>query len=208
MLKPLLAFALALPLVLIGSSAFAAETGVVASAAGQWRSAELEIAAMINRYRAENGLPPVPLSPSMQAVAQAHAADLSQNHPDRGVDARGKACNAHSWSAKGAWNGGCYPEDHWDVGVMWKKPAEITGGVYTGYGYEIAFGATGAVITPEAALEGWRGSPGHNAVLVEQETWRGASWQAMGVGVRDGWAVVWFGKQKDPAAAPGQTASR
>ena len=64
MLKPLLAFALALPLALIGSSAPAAETGATASRAGQWRSAEVEIAAMINRYRAEKGLPPVPLSPS------------------------------------------------------------------------------------------------------------------------------------------------
>lgn len=166
----------------------------------------MEIAALINGYRASMGLPAVPLSPSLQAVAEAHAADLQENRPDRGVDARGLACNAHSWSREGAWKGGCYPEDHRDPALMWMKPQEITGGTYPYNGYEIAFGMEGARVTPRDALEGWRSSPGHDDVLAERDIWRGARWQAMGVGVRDGYAVVWFGKQKDPAAGPGQSA--
>lgn len=204
MLKALFVSALTLA---VAPAAMAAEASPRGIAGDQWRSMEVEIAALINGYRATAGLPPVPLSPSLQAVAEAHAADLSENHPDRGVDARGRACNAHSWSTKGAWKGGCYPEDHREPALMWMKPQEITRGAYPYNGYEIAFGVQGAEITPMDALEGWRGSPGHDSVLIEKDTWRGAHWQAMGVGVRDGWAVVWFGMQKDSAVTPGQSAS-
>jgi len=185
----------------------AAEANAPRAEVQDYRAVEAEIAARVNAYRASRGLSPVPVSPSLQAVAQAHASDLFENRPDRGVDARGVACTMHSWSTEGRWNGGCYPEDNWEIGLMWKKPAEITGGAYPGYGFEIAFGGEGTFVTPDNALEGWKGSPSHNAILIEGDSFEGSNWQAMGVGYRPGWAVVWFGKQKDESSPAAPTLS-
>jgi hypothetical protein len=154
----------------------------------------------VNAYRASMGLPAVPRSRSLDRVARAHVADLETWHPDQGTDARGMRCNSHSWSAHGAWTPVCYTPDHAYAANMWNKPAQITRGAYPGYGFEIAFGEAGAVIDPDEAIQGWKSSSAHNAVILEQGVWRDAHWQAMGVGVSRGYAVVWFGKEPDAAS--------
>ncbi len=160
---------------------------------------EAELGRLINEYRAQNSLPPVNLSKSLSHVAQAHVVDLFEERPHSGTDARGLQCNLHSWSDKGPWTPVCYTSDHAYAEGMWIKPREITRDAYSGNGYEISsFGAT----TAAEALDLWKGSPGHNAVIVEMNGWSG--WNAMGVGFYENFAVVWFGHEVDPQGSMSQ----
>jgi hypothetical protein len=82
---------------------------------------------------------------------------------------------------------------------MWEKPREISG--YPSDGYEIASEAwIGA--PAEEHLEGWKSSEAHNAVVLNRGTWSDMRWQAMGVGMFDRYAVVWFGTQPDTKRPP------
>ncbi|RAL23002.1 hypothetical protein DL240_08925 [Lujinxingia litoralis] len=76
---------------------------------------------------------------------------------------------------------------------MWQKPGELS--IYPGLGYEIS--AMSTRMTPESALSLWQGSPGHNAVILNQEGWT-QPWQAIGVGIAGDYAHVWFGHEPDP----------
>ncbi len=149
---------------------------------------EEKLYTLIMNYRKEKGLPSIPLSPSLTKVAQAHVKDLHFNKPDQ------NACNMHSWSSKGAWSSCCYTDDHAEAACMWDKPREMTN--YTGNGYEIAFGAYGMDATASGAMAGWKGSPGHHAVIINQGMWK-TPWNAIGIGIYEGFAVVWFGKELD-----------
>jgi uncharacterized protein YkwD len=158
-------------------------------------AADAELSNLINQYRREHGLPDVPISRSLVHVAQAHVIDLHEHEPDSGTDSRGMRCNMHSWSGNGPWSAVCYTDDHEYAEGMWVKPQEITNGAYSGNGYEISHGSSG-MVTPASALEGWQGSPPHNAVIVEENDW--GPWQTMGAAVYEHHAVVWFGKEPDP----------
>lgn len=155
------------------------------------------LTAVINAYRADMDLDTIPWSKSLTLVAQAHIEDLEQNNPVGG------SCNAHSWSDKGNWTACCYTSDHAQAQCMWNKPGEITGGVYSGYGYEIATGASGYTgMTPEKALESWKGSNAHHQVILNQGVWASHPWKAIGAAYSESWAVVWFGEQTDPQGPP------
>lgn len=147
----------------------------------------------IMEYRKEKNLPPIPLSKSLTIVAQEHVKDLVNNKPDLGD------CNTHSWSSKGNWTACCYTSDHKEAACMWNKPSELT--PYNGKGYEIACGSNDCcsdfVMTSEYALMKWQGSPGHNAVIINSGRWKKIKWQAIGIGIYKGFAVVWFGKELD-----------
>ena len=149
-----------------------------------------QLAALVNQQRATRGLLAVPLSRSLNAVAEAHVRDL-QAHP------RASACNMHSWSAHGLWSACCYTDDHAQASCMWRKPAEITGGVYRGEGFEISAWFSSR-ITPERALQSWRGSAAHFDVVVNGGMWASSTWRAMGVALSENYAVVWFGTVVDP----------
>ncbi|MEW6505175.1 MAG: CAP domain-containing protein [Chloroflexota bacterium] len=152
---------------------------------------EAQLADLINAYRQEKGLPAVSLSQSLTRVAQAHVRDLYENRPNTGE------CNLHSWSDKGNWTPVCYTPDHKYASGMWQKPAEITNGLYTGYGYEIAYWHS-LQATAEGAFTAWKFSSGHNAVMIEDGIWKGMKWGAMGIGIYQNYAVVWFGQESDP----------
>lgn len=124
-------------------------------------------------------------------MAQAHVRDLYDNRPVT------EKCNLHSWSDKGNWTPVCYTDDHKNAQGMWYKPREITGGLYTGYGYEIAY-QNSVQATAEGAFRGWKSSSGHNAVMIEDNIWERMNWQAMGIGIYRNYAVVWFGQPADP----------
>jgi hypothetical protein len=81
---------------------------------------------------------------------------------------------------------------------MWRKRREITAGVYTGNGYEIAAGP-GTGITPIVALNAWRGSQLHHDVILNRNIWSNITWRAVGAAMTGRYAVVWFGEQTDPA---------
>jgi cysteine-rich secretory family protein len=159
---------------------------------------QAELAGLVNAYRREHGLPPVPLSRSLTRVAELHVRDLELNHPDSGTDPRGQRCNTHSWSAAGPWTPVCYTPDHRYGSLMWSKPREITGGAYRGDGFEIAAGGPGFAITPAYALRSWQGSRFHHEVILQQGMWD-EPWRAMGVGLHGGYAVIWFGHEPDGA---------
>ena len=149
---------------------------------------ETELYNLIMQYRYSKGLTKIPLSKSLTFVAQAHVKDLENNKPDVGN------CNMHSWSNKGSWTPCCYTDDHARSQCMWDKPSELTS--YKGYGYEISYGGSGSA-TAIRALNGWKSSPGHNAVIINQGIWNDNNWQAIGIGIYKGFAVVWFGQEKD-----------
>jgi hypothetical protein len=77
---------------------------------------------------------------------------------------------------------------------MWNKPREMTN--YKGNGYEISYGG-GSSITAEGALKGWKSSTGHNNVIINKDIWKNSNWQSIGIGIYKGYAMVWFGKDKD-----------
>ena len=154
---------------------------------------EDELARLINEYRVENDLSPVDVTHSLTMVAQWHVADLHANHPHN------DDCNLHSWSSNGPWSAVCYTPDHANRSEMWNKPREITANVYPGNGFENAFGGgDGSQATAQVAFKSWKKSSPHNAVFLEQGKWNGKNWSAMGVGLHEGYAAVWFGDESDP----------
>ena len=152
-------------------------------------AAAIELIALVNAYRGENGLPAIPASPSLCTVGQAHVEDLEIHAPHTEP-----GCNLHSWSDAGPWSACCYTDDHAQAACMWNKPKEMT--VYPGSGYENASAGFGS---PQAALDGWKSSPAHNDVILNKGIWKDFPWGAIGAGVNQGYAVLWFGVEADPA---------
>jgi uncharacterized protein YkwD len=154
---------------------------------------EMKLYNLIMTYRAEYGLPEIPLSKSLSYVAHQHAWDLEVNEPTHGE------CNMHSWSAKGPWTPCCYTPDHKQAKGMWGKPKELT--TYQGYGFEISCGSS-AELDAEESLESWQGSEHHNDVILNKDIWKPYTWNAIGIAIYGKYAVVWFGKEVDEAGAP------
>ena len=153
---------------------------------------EKELYELIMKYRKSKKLKTIPYSPKLSLVAQTHARDLIQNY-DFSQDSE---CNPHSWSKKGKWTACCYTPDHAQAQCMWDKPREIAD--YQGDGYEIAFYHS-IKASPEPALEGWKKSSGHNPLLVNSGIWKDMEWKGIGIGMHENVAVVWFGREEDPA---------
>ena len=145
---------------------------------------------LIMNYRKSKKLPPVPYSAKLTQVAQAHVRDLASYFD---YDNRGD-CNPHSWSNNGDWTPCCYTSDHKQAACMWSKPKEIAG--YESEGYEIAFFSSDGA-EAEESLAGWKSSAGHNPVIINEGTWKEVGWKAIGVGIYDRYAVVWFGVLED-----------
>ncbi|HSI77205.1 MAG TPA: CAP domain-containing protein [Lunatimonas sp.] len=148
---------------------------------------EQELFDLINTYRKSRGLSAVLFSSALTQVAQVHAKDLMENYT------QGGRCNMHSWSNKGPWKSCCYRDNHKNPECMWDKPMEIAG--YDSPGYEIAYWHSAAA-QPGIALEVWKKSPGHHAVIANLGVFKDAEWKAMGVGIYQGYAVVWFGEME------------
>ena len=157
---------------------------------------EYELGQLINQYRAGNGLASIPVTVSLTDVAQKHVNDLHVYEPDSDSN-----CTMHSWSANGIWSPVCYTANHANAQGMWDKPREITNNLYSGNGYEIAFNAGLGQASGVVALTAWQNSPAHNDVILNQGIWNGLNfnpWPAMGIGIFEHHAVVWFGETTDP----------
>jgi uncharacterized protein YkwD len=144
---------------------------------------------IIMQYRKGKGLANIPLSSSLTFVAQTHVKDLQTSELVNSV------CNLHSWSSNGNWTSCCYTGDHAKASCMWNKPRELTN--YQGNGYEISYVVYGASVNAEEALQCWKKSSGHNAVIINKGIWADSDWKAIGVGISKNYAVVWFGKEHD-----------
>ena len=149
---------------------------------------EAELYQLIMAYRKRKNLPKIPLSPSLTYVAQTHSKDLAENRPDVGN------CNAHSWSDNGKWTSCCYTSDHAKASCMWDKPKELSN--YEFPGYEISC-VSSDELTPEEALNTWKLSKAHNNVIVNKGIWD-TKWEAIGIGMYEGYATVWFGHYPEP----------
>lgn len=151
---------------------------------------EFKIYEQLNAYRKQYKLPKIPLSASMTIVAQAHAKDLQDNQPVKGN------CNLHSWSDKGKWTDCCYTNDHARAACMWDKPRELS--TYKGDGFEISYWQSDGA-NANSAISGWKKSTPHNNMMINRDIWKKLSWNACGVGLYGNYAVVWFGREVDPA---------
>lgn len=153
-------------------------------------SEEKKLYDIMMAYRKSKGLPPIRLSGRLTQVAQAHAHDLADNYK---FDPKNK-CNPHSWSSKGKWSSCCYTSDHKKAQCMWDKPKEIAG--YDSPGYEIAYYSSAGASAKEG-LEGWKKSPSHNPLIVNEGMWSKVNWKAIGIGFYKEYGIVWFGEQED-----------
>lgn len=80
---------------------------------------------------------------------------------------------------------------------MWDKPKEIAG--YTGAGYEIAYYSSRGATAYEG-LDGWKKSPSHNPLIINEGMWNKVTWKGIGVGFHGEYGVVWFGEVSDSTA--------
>ena len=145
---------------------------------------------LIMAYRRSKKLPVIPLSAKLTMVAQAHTRDLTSNF----VDDTPEGCNTHSWSDKGSWTPCCYTPDHKQAACMWNKPREIAG--YQSNGFEIAYWSSAGANAVEA-LDGWKSSPGHHAVIINDDIWKSVQWKAEGISVYAINCMVLCGKLAD-----------
>ena len=155
---------------------------------------EAKLYYIINAYRENKGLQKLSFSKSLTIVARTHVSDSNTYTPEKQRDSRGMQGNLHSWSNHGSWTPMVYTSDHEYAANMWSKPRELTS--YTGNGYEISSWNSGN-ITPEEALDLWKNSSGHNAVMTTQGNW--SDLKTMGVAIDGKYAHVWFGSAADPA---------
>lgn len=151
-------------------------------------SEEYQLYQLINDYRKAFALPEVVLSRSLSYVAIAHVRDLAANfNPDT-------TCNMHSWSDKGRWKPICFPSEQSRKNNVHLKAKEIIG--YPKEAYEITYWSN-VENSPQQILSFWRENKASTNMLLNREKWEGVSWKAMGIGIEDGYAVVWFGEGID-----------
>lgn len=143
---------------------------------------------MINDMRRQNKLPSFPLSRDLCKVAQTHIADLIKYRP------QDKGCSLHSWSGNGKWTSCCNTKELFGIQCMKAKPREITG--YPGEGYELIYwGEDNA--TPAEAAELWKQVDASSDMILSRNKWSAYQWKAIGVGMKDGYAVLWLGDAED-----------
>lgn len=147
---------------------------------------EVKLLNKINAYRKSKGLNPIQNSANLNLVAQLHAKELQEAPPE------GK-CNMHSWTGKFGEKPCCYTSDNKEAACMWSKPSEFSS--YKGNGYEIAAFNTDSDVD---WLAQWKESPGHHAVIINLKNWKTIRWNAIGIAIREPYAVVWFGEETDP----------
>lgn len=110
----------------------------------------LQVLAQLNDYRILNGLQPLVHDITLERAMVGHCHHMPQH---------GFFAHTHSFATE--------PESQ-----DWVLRAQANGGGFTSYGENIAVGYT----TPTEVMDGWKGSPGHNANMLN------ASWTRVGVG--------------------------
>lgn len=145
---------------------------------------EYALIQMINDLRRENKLPSIPLSGELCIVAKTHIADLIRWKPQN------KGCSLHSWSGSGKWTSCCYTRESTGIQCMKSKPREITG--YEGDGYEIIYLGED-IATPKEVADQWRNTEASADMILCRNKWTAYQWKTMGLGMKDGYAALWFG---------------
>jgi hypothetical protein len=143
---------------------------------------------LINDLRRQNKLPVVQLSKSLSIVSKIHIDDLLNNKP------QDKDCGLHSWSNKGFWKPCCYNTDPMGGKCMNAKPSEITG--YPGIGFELVYWEEESA-TANEAYELWKQLDASRDMILNKGKWQLRVWKAMGIGIKNGYAVIWLGDKAD-----------
>lgn len=172
------------------------EGGEGGAAASAFWPASLTLCELVNAYRVEEGLAPIPISVALTTVAETHVKDLDDNPGTLTGN-----CNMHSWSDSNPslYSGCCYTPDHAQAQCMWDKPKQITASWGANRYQESGFEISASTSNPASALDLWKGSSAHNAVILNEGQWASfAPWPAMGCGAQGGYAHVWFGSAADP----------
>lgn len=143
---------------------------------------------MINDFRKQNKLPLIPLSPALCSVSQIHIDDILSSQPQK------KGCSLHSWSESANWSGCCHNQDLAGMQCMKLKPKEIAG--YQGFGYELIYWGEEKA-TPSDAFEMWQQTNASADMILGHGKWKGYQWKALGVGMKDGYAMLWLGDKPD-----------
>lgn len=154
---------------------------------------EEHLAALINTYRKQNRLPEISLSSSLSFVAKTHVADLQRNRPDTSI------CSTASWSDQGLWTPCCYQAYVLKNECMWDKPKELT--PYTFRGYELSYYDEG-IIAVDQLWELWLSTEEVIDMLLTKGKYADKKWAAIGVGISDNYASVWFGQRADAKGKP------
>ena len=149
---------------------------------------EYQLYELINKYRAKLMLEPIVLSNSLCYVAKTHARDLSQNHPI------GDDCNMHSWSANGDWKPFCFPSDQNRKNDVKDKARELTS--YPGKAWEITYWDN-QELNLDNVVEFWTSIEYTAAILSNTEKWKDKVWKSIGVGIQDGYVLLWLGEKED-----------
>lgn len=146
-----------------------------------WEPEEEQLYNLINQYRSQYDLPPVPRSASLTLLANRHVLDIAHNI----------GYLTHSWSD-------CpYDPDDRDTLSCSSWSPQRLGTRYRGRAYENAhYNSRGA--TAASALRGWQDSPPHNALILNLSNWRNNRWRAMGIGIYQQYVVLWVGEERDP----------
>jgi len=150
---------------------------------------ELKLYNLVNDFRYSANLQPIPISKSLSRVAKLHIADLIQNKPDTST------CSFHSWSNKGTWQDCCFTRESKDKLCMQNKPVELTG--YPGKGYEVVYWESREA-SAQKAIDQWKETCAATSIIHNTKEWQNLNWNAMGVGIDGGFAVIWLGEESDP----------
>jgi hypothetical protein len=73
---------------------------------------------------------------------------------------------------------------------MKSKPREITG--YKGDGYELIYWGIDKATASDAATL-WKQVDASSDMILTRAKWKGYQWKALGVGIKDGYAILWLG---------------
>lgn len=153
---------------------------------------EAKLYRLINQYRTRQQLPKIPHSDALNQVANRHVHDLEENaalYNHNGEDWR------FGWS-NCAYDGSS-PQT---FSCLWNAPQRLKTN-YQSIAHEIICGGEGD-ITAEEAFKCWQNSPANLELITNQGIWRNYLWQAIGVGLYKGYAVLWFGEEPDQVNIP------
>ena len=138
---------------------------------------EKELYRIVNEYRAEHNLPPIPLSESLSIVANRHLLDITLNIKSL----------THGWS-------NC-PYDIKDTNTwncVFESPKRLKVD-YSGKGFENLYRTSRGSATPVSALEAWKKSAMHNALILNLGSWENTKFDAFGIAINGQYAALWFG---------------
>jgi len=146
---------------------------------------------MINDFRRQNKHSLIPLSPALCTVSHTHIDDILSSQPQK------KGCSLHSWSESVNWSGCCHVQNLSGMQCMKIKPKEITG--YPGFGYELIYWGEEQAM-PADAFNLWQQTDASADMILGRGKWKGYQWNALGVGIKEGYALIWLGDKKDKSS--------